>query len=263
MTVDDPFVGPDPAEVPLARAPLARVLAQVRFPQVLKVEDLDFVAPFQESIRGRYPVLRSEQTQGIIFGLAGPAPLATQTAWRFSDLDGLWRVSLTQQFLALETTKYASRADFIARLSEVLSALDQHVGPKLVDRVGVRYIGRITGPAIDDLATLVRPEVGGISCAPVGRRAVHSLSETMFALENATFVARWGLLAPGKTTDATAIEPLPEKSWILDLDMFSNGPAKFSVDQVAKDARRYAEISYKFFRWAVTDEFLKRHGGEP
>jgi uncharacterized protein (TIGR04255 family) len=260
--VDDPFVGPPPTEVPLANAPLVRVLAQVRFPEVLKIEQREFVSLFQESVRAKYPVLRPEQTQIGVLSSAGLVPAKTQMAWRFSDLDSHWRVSLTPEFLAIETTKYTSRADFIARLREVLTALDEQVGPKLIDRLGVRYIGRITGDSVDEIETLVRPEVRGISGTSIGSRAVHALSETMFELEGARFVARWGRLSPGKTIDPTAIEPINEKSWILDLDMFSAAPVKFAVDQVVEDARRYAERAYAFFRWAVTDEFLRRHGGQ-
>src|SRR5580658_5911796 len=64
--MDDPLVAPPPQEVPLAHAPLVRVIAQVRFPLVVAVEQRDFIAPFQETIRARYPVLRQEQTQGFV-----------------------------------------------------------------------------------------------------------------------------------------------------------------------------------------------------
>ena len=47
----DPLVAPLPAEVPLNHAPLVRVIAQLRFPEILSVEQRDFVAPFQEAIR--------------------------------------------------------------------------------------------------------------------------------------------------------------------------------------------------------------------
>jgi len=70
----DPLVAPLPAEVPLKNAPLERVIAQLRFPEILSVEQRDFVAPFQEAIRSKYPVLRQEQTQGILLGPAGAAP---------------------------------------------------------------------------------------------------------------------------------------------------------------------------------------------
>jgi hypothetical protein len=53
-----PLVVPLPTEVPLKDAPLVRVIAQLRFPDSLSVGQRDSIAPFQEAIRAKYPVLR-------------------------------------------------------------------------------------------------------------------------------------------------------------------------------------------------------------
>jgi uncharacterized protein (TIGR04255 family) len=259
----DPLVAPLPAEVPLKDAPLVRVIAQLRFPEILSVEQRDFVAPFQEAIRATYAVLRQEQTLGFLVGPAGPGPAKPQIAWRFTDAEGHWRVSLTPEFLALETTKYVSRSDFFGRLKAVSDALDEHIKPGQLDRLGVRYIDRIAGDAVDDIHNLVRPEVRGITGTIAAAHAAHSLSESMFELPGARFLARWGCLPAGATVDPAAIEPSNEKSWLLDLDMYSAGPMPFVVERVVAEAQRYAERIYTVFRWAVTDDFLKRYGGKP
>ncbi len=259
----DPLVAPLPTEVPLRHPPLVRVIAQLRFPEILSIEQRDFVAPFQEAIRSTYSVLRQEQTQGMLLGPGGVAPAKPQIAWRFSDAGGHWRVSLTPEFLALETTKYVSRSDFFGRLQSLAEALNEHIEPGQLDRLGVRYIDRITGPGVDDITKLVRPEVRGITGTISARHAVHALSESMFELPEARVLARWGCLPPGATVDPAAIEPAKEKSWILDLDMFSLTPMPFDVARVVAEARRYAERIYTIFRWAVTDDFLVRYGGEP
>jgi uncharacterized protein (TIGR04255 family) len=260
----DPLVAPLPAEVPLKEAPLVRVIAQLRFPEILSVEQRDFVAPFQEAIRVNYPVLRQEQTtHGILLGSSAVAPAKPKIAWRFSDAGGHWRVSLTPEFLALETTKYVSRSDFLGRLRAVAEALDEHIEPGQLDRLGVRYIDRITGDAVDDIAKLVRPEVRGIAGTIAATHAEHALSESMFDLSDARVLARWGCVPPGATVDPAAIEPAKEKSWILDLDMFSVAPMPFVVDRVVAEAQRYAERIYTLFRWAVTADFLVHYGGKP
>lgn len=259
----NPLEAQTPEEVPLKEAPLVRVIAQLRFPEILSIEQRDFVAPFQEGTRSLYPVLRQEQTQGLLLGPGGVAQGKPRIAWRFTDTSGHWRVSLTSEFLALETTRYQSRSDFFGRLKFLAEAVVEHVGPSQLDRLGVRYIDRITGPAVDAIATLVRPEVRGIAGTSVATQAVHAISESLFALEGAQMLARWGCLPPGATVDPSAIEPAKEKSWILDLDMFSVAPMPFAVDQVISEAQRYAERIYTVFRWAVTDDFLVRFGGKP
>jgi uncharacterized protein (TIGR04255 family) len=261
--IEDPLVAPPPVEVPLKDAPLVRVIAQVRFPEILSVEQRDFVAPFQEAVRATYPVLRQEQTQGLLVSPAGIAPAKPQIAWRFSDIDSHWRVSLTPEFLALETTKYTSRSDFLKRLRVVVEALGKHLEPSLVDRLGLRYIDRITGQAVDNIARLVRSEVRGISGTAAATHVAHALSESIFELPDAKVLARWGRLPVGATVDPAAIEPVQEKSWILDLDMFSAKPTPFDVDRLLTDAQRYAERIYTIFRWAVTEEFLRSYGGTP
>jgi uncharacterized protein (TIGR04255 family) len=263
LAIDDPFTTPLPDEVPLPRAPLLSVIAQVRFPLVASVERREFIAPFQEAIRDTYPVLRQEQTQALIMTPAGPAPIVPQATWRFTDLDQKWRVSLTPGFLALETEAYTSRTDFLRRLDDVVKALDQHIAPKLVDRLGLRFVDRVTGGAVDEITKLVRPEVSGIVGALPAGRMQHTITESVLTPEGARLLARWGILPPNQTVDPSVIEPLPERTWILDLDMSSAQPFPFSPSRIAADAKRFAEQIYAFFRWVVTDDFLLHYGGKP
>ncbi len=258
----DPLVSPPPSEIPLKDAPLVRVIAQVRFPRELAVETAERVAPFQTALRAAYPVLRKEHTQTFKFSAAGAEAVQPQTAWRFNDTDGDWRVSLTTDFLALETTKYTSRADFCARLKVALEALDEHFGPKQVDRLGVRYIDRIADAAVEDISKLVVPEVCGIVGTEAFAHAVQAISDTRFELPDARVTARWGQLPEGATHDPLALETIDERSWILDLDMSTRTSTPFSVDGLVTTARTFAERIYTIFRWAVTDEFLRRYGGE-
>jgi uncharacterized protein (TIGR04255 family) len=259
----DPLVAPIPPEVPLENAPLVRVLAQVRFPEILSVERREFVAPFQEAIRTSYPVLRQEQTQEVFIGPGGPGPTRQRTVWRFSESSGQWRVSLAPDFLSLETTRYLSRADFFERFGSLLGALGTHVEPAQIDRLGIRYIDRIEGTAVEELSRLVRPEVRGISGTPASTHAVLAISESAFEVSGVRVYARWGVLPPGATVDPSALEPSAEKSWILDLDVSSEGAMEFDVEALLSEGRRYAERVYAIFRWAVTDAFLARYGGSP
>jgi uncharacterized protein (TIGR04255 family) len=131
-----------------------------------------------------------------------------------------------------------------------------------VDRLGVRYIDRIVGDAVNDIATLVRPEVRGIVGTAAAAHAAHAISESVFKLSDARVLARWGRLPADATVDPAAIEPSSEQSWILDLDMFSTAPMPFVVDGVITEAQHYAERIYTIFRWVVTKDFLLRYGGK-
>lgn len=258
----DPLTSPPPSEVPLRNAPLVRVIAQVRFPIIASIVQRDFIAPFQEAIRSRYPVLRGEHSQGIGIGPDGVRIVSGETIWRFSDLEGQWRLSLAPGFMALETTAYVSRDDFLSRLKQVLEALSIHMTPGVVDRLGVRYIDRVTGPAVEDIQKLVRPEVLGIAATPMANRATLALTETVFSMDRAELLARWGHVPAQGSVDPSALEPVPESSWILDLDMYTTAPQAFESQQILELAQGFAERIYTFFRWTVTDAFLSHFGGE-
>ncbi len=264
---DTPLTGPPPPEVPLTDPPLARVLAQVRFPLIASLEKREFIASFQEAIRSCYPVLRPEQRRGVVLGPQGVIDERSNTEWRFKEASGAWRVTLAPDFLALETTRYSSRDDFMERLRVVLQALKEHVNPQVVDRLGVRYIDRVSGKNLAALPQLVRPEVAGILGSPLSAHARHTISENLFTLpeDKGQVTARWGLLPARSTMDPGVLDAIDEPSWILDTDAFQSFPAgsrELRVDPIVEQARGFAERIYSFFRWAVTDEFLRRYGGE-
>ena len=260
---NNPLVGPPPAEIPLPRAPLVLVVAQVRFPQITSISRSDFVGPFQEAIRAEYPILRREETHDMVIQHGGIAKGRSSAIWRFSEADGPWRVALAEEFVALETHQYSSRDDFISRLERVLSALAEHATPSQADRIGVRYIDRLTGRDAEDLPSLVRPEIAGVLGAAVASKTYQAVSQHLFELEGDNrLLARWGRVPPDRGF-ADAVPPVDTRSWVLDLDAFRDGAVPFSSMDLANQARELSERIYTFFRWSVTREFIRRFGGEP
>ncbi|RYG17077.1 TIGR04255 family protein, partial [bacterium] len=210
--------------------------------------------------RASYPILRQEHA--LVVNAAGGTPIQ-HTAWRFNDVEGQWRVSLTPEFVTLETTKYTSRRDLLDRLCAVVKALVTHIDPKVMDRLGVRYIDRVVGAPVEDIARFVRAEVLGIGATKAFGHVQHAVTEALFdASGDAQVLARWGRIPPGLTVDPAAIEPTSDVSWILDLDMFSTAPKPFDVESIVGEAGRFAERLYTVFRWAVTDDFLRHYGGD-
>jgi uncharacterized protein (TIGR04255 family) len=257
----DPFAEV-PSEVPLTNAPLVRVIAQAKFSDVFSVEKREFVAAFQERMRSRYPVVRDERmVEQVTFNAEGIVPGKSRTAWRFLDVNDHWRVSLTSNFVALETTVYSSREDFFSRFETIVEALQATVRPEWLERLGVRYIDRVAGDAVGSMSTFVRPEVAGALGTRLAQYVQHSVTETMFKHGDRRIIARWGHLPPGATIDPAALEPVNEPSWILDLDMFRDGRVPFTPDGVVADAKSFATQLYGVFRWAVTSEFLRHYGG--
>jgi uncharacterized protein (TIGR04255 family) len=263
----NPLVAAPPDEIPLSEAPLVRVIAQVRFPAILSIEDSSFVARFQEEIRTQYPVLQPEQTPTFVFGPQGIEPGSSVMIWRFIDKTENWRVSLTSNFVTLETTNYLSRDDFLQRFRDILVATDNHIKPQVLERLGLRYIARLKGQEVEQLKDFVRPEVSGVLASDIANSAEQAISDSFFNLpdKRGQIHSRWGRLPANITIDPAAIEPLMEPSWILDLDMFTipfSEIKEFDVEAMMDDASYFAKRLYTFFRWAVTERFLSHFGGE-
>jgi uncharacterized protein (TIGR04255 family) len=262
----NPLVAPVPQEVPLEAAPLVRVVAQVRFPLVASIEQRDFIAPFQEAVRREYPALRPEKTFGMVLGGGGLVETqAPTTTWRFEDISGDWRASLAPSFVALETTRYSSRADFLERFERLLRATSDHVDPQVVDRLGIRYIDRVPWSSPEDFGRLVSADVAGPLLWPVGDMVKQAITQSIFMLPDdaGELMVRWGLVPANSTVDPSAVEPCDSPSWLLDLDAYVNRTQSFNVEALLDSTRLFAERVYTFFRWMVTEEFLRQFGGRP
>jgi uncharacterized protein (TIGR04255 family) len=264
-TLPEPFSGPPPEEVPLAKAPLVRVLSQIRFPVVLTLGEPSAVAPFQERIRSAYPLTDQESVHKLEVGAGGPqTPFKTvvENIWRFQDRQREWRVSLAPNFLALETTRYTHRTEFLQRMTDLIAALEATVNPQVCTRVGLRFIDRLDANAVDDIDKLIRKEILGSYTlfAPAVRQI---LAGAQFDTEEEAILGlRWGLMPANVTMDPSALEPVNEKTWLLDLDMYSEAQTDFAAATLAPALEAYAKRIYSVFRFMVTKEFLHRYGSK-
>jgi uncharacterized protein (TIGR04255 family) len=264
--IDNPF-GPPVDEVHLRDSPLVSVIAQVRFPAVMAIQgDASFVAPFQEKLRKDYPILRPERQLQVLIGPSGGVPQDAGVIFRFQeqDPDG-WEVTLASTFVSLSTKKrYVDRSDFLTRLTVVLHALEGWLEPRVCDRIGIRFLDRVTGEPLEQISKLVRPEVLGVGAFGTEARVevVHALADTLFRVEDGSELrSRWGVLPPGTTYDP-GVEPINEPCWVLDLDHYTSQPQDFDLAAIGGLVATFCDRIYRFFRWAVTDEFLSTFGAE-
>ena len=211
IVIETPF-GPAAPEVPLPRSPLAFVVAQVRFERVASIGSENFIAGFQEEIRSAYPLMRREQQAGVLVSSDGQITTAESGhLWQFNERPEGWQVTLAPDFVALSTNRYTRRHDFLDRLKEVLVVAQRELGVRYCERLGIRYVDRVTDPGLlARLRELVRPEVLGTVAADPGVEGVHlvhGFADTIYQLpDRVEMHGRWGLLPPNATFDP-AIAP--------------------------------------------------------
>ena len=260
----DPLFGAPREEVPLTGSPLTSVVAQVQFTPIMKLRSEDLVAVFQEQVRSDYPKLEQEKIQiGPVFG--SEAEVRQEIVWRFVCGKNEWRVTLTPTFVALETSAYTSRADFMERFKKVVVALKETVGNARVTRVGVRYVDHIKAPEVNHISEMLRPEMLGVVDSSLRSRLHHAVSEMFCSVAEGSLLARWGLLPPHGTHDPNVMMPVPTDSWFIDIDVFKQYEEPFTdmdADAVHQVAFSLATRSYAFFRWVATEQFLQVYGAQ-
>ncbi len=262
--IENPFQQDEIQEIPLDPSPLIRVISQVRFPSIVSIEKPSFIAAFQEELRQQFPILESQE-QTVVNLSTSPDNVERKisTVWRFFDNSQKWRITLTQDFLALETINYTSRSDFKAKLSFVLQALSDHIKPSACLRIGTRYIDLVKGEEFKNIENLIQPNILGIYQTPIKEHMISSLRHSIFEIEeNIHLASRWGVLPKGQTYDPGSIDPLEETGWILDIDVFDAHKQDFACSEILSGFDLLATYAHKFFRWVVTEEFLKSYGGK-
>jgi uncharacterized protein (TIGR04255 family) len=251
-------------EVRLERAPLAKVISQVEFSRTPNL----VADAFEEQLAarlGEFPVRRQGRSGAVNINI-GPdgahMPFGPQdsTLRLLETVDGTWRITLTETSVAVETTAYESRKDFCDRASAVLQAIAEVSAPPVVDRVGIRYVDRLTGDALGSLEDYVVAPIRSLAGQLHDGLAIeHSVTDTLIRVSDLERLhARSGLLPPNGAFDPS-VQPVNETSWLLDIDVYGFGlRTEFSVDGLNDRLLKYAAYAYSFFRFAVTDKFIAR-----
>jgi uncharacterized protein (TIGR04255 family) len=259
-----PFTGDTEKRVRLNEAPLVLVLCQVRWPDFSHLQgDLAEVARAFGSALDGYPVISNIHEVAYTITPDGVTQAPGDKIFQWKSVDNVWYISLSRRFVSLYCTSYTSFADFLPRLEQVLGALESQVKIPLIERLGVRYVNRITDARlVENLAEYVRPEVLGYSGLTGESGAVQlgsSANQARYLVEDAVLQVRSGLVPAGETVDP-AVPPAQQRSWVLDLDASSERVAPFDISAVLVEAGRLSDFAYDFFKYVSTEGFLKEFG---
>lgn len=262
----DPFSKEPIEEVRLSNAPLARVIVQVRFPQLAALSSGNetarkYIARMSEA----YPILQEGHNRSITISPEGVhEDKGSMLVWQLRSPDETWQISFSSTTFTLDTSAYVDRATFLKKFEENLAVFLEVAKPPSFERLGFRYINRVSDKqTIDRLKELVQKEIlGGMGVLTSGAQLQQSICESIYQIEPKTQLqARWGLL-PGSMVLDPSIPPVNTKSWWLDIDVSTTDKDKFSSADFVERVNELAIQGYRFFRWVVTDEFLELHGAK-
>lgn len=259
-----PLGGEPPPEIHLSRSPLQRVVAQARFSSVLKIDNRDAVAAFQEEVRFDYPFFEQSTVQQLHIDLSAGVPSfrpLPATVWRFRSADLGDVLSLSTEAVTLEAKSYEGRSQFLTRWQKVLSLVQEVFSPQLSLRLGMRYVNRVDGESFSDLTDWIEDNLIGVAHPKLRDHVSQALSEANMSVEEGVLLLRWGILGTNVTIDPNLLDSLPNKSWILDIDVATNTPPQpFIESDLGTIFMALAGRAYAIFRYAITNKGLKHFG---
>lgn len=252
-----------------ARAPLAEVICQLRFPTILSIGARE-PAEFQDAIRADYPryAARQEHPAPKLTGIGTAAPSLQQqppvTNYNFISQDGKWKINLTNSFIALSTVGYTRWEDFAQRLDFVLAQFIRIYQPAFFERIGLRYVNAVSKKAVgmedllwDDL--IQSPYIGILSEPDVDESAVHKCS--MDVETGLGGGCRMKLHAGPGQLRRPGQEAHSETRFILDGDFSAAG--NLTGDQIPARLETLHSWAVRLFQGAITRELHEAMGPIP
>jgi uncharacterized protein (TIGR04255 family) len=250
---------PEYEHVVFRRAPLTKVIGQVRFPVLPRFADGNFVSPFHEAVRIDYPSTTREQQMSLRMSMGeGMQTGIPETQWRFNTRDKLWSVVLADGAITIETTTgYTDSSEFVNRFRDVVTLGMRTLNISEQVRLGVRFINHIRHPggkALADWAGLLRQEFVGFAASDLLEGSIeHMIQELHVNRPDGTFVVRHGLLS-GVNGQMPGVASESDRFYLIDLDYFDGTERPLDIHATAKQMEDYIAFMYRFFRWTLGPE---------
>ena len=246
---------PSPRLDRLASSPLVSVAGEVRFEFCPQVAESKFIKEFRSAFRdsSSYTKLDPSSSLNLSVTAGGVVDRSEIRGWVLRDEVGHWSLSITPTTAALETTAYTVWDDFSARLGSLLDAVDKTLAPATCQRVGLRYIDKLTAagplPAGEAWSGKIRGELLGLLDHPaIGPSVVTSEQRVILNLgEGESCILRHG-----------SVPEVPNSSYLLDFDVFREGGTAFDTGAVVATFDSLHLKGLTLFQECLTTEYWNR-----
>lgn len=240
-------------------APLRSVLAQVRFDPVPALLAEAGTTGFHTLVQRTYPNGPERSTDvDIQLTPANVGVRATAPVWKFRSSSGDYVISLSHDFVALETASYTDFDEFLRQFALALRAVERTVMPSMSRRVGLRKINAVPLPDPNDPRTLtarVRVDLlGAIAYTGFPAKIRGAEGGLIFDEDLNRLFVRYGLEGNAET----------EASFVLDMDYSTETPHAISAESgILELLRHFSDGITSFFEWALTPEYKDSLGPRP
>jgi len=229
------------------------MLGQIRFPAILALGELTYLAPFQESLRSEYPDFAMEQQLGLQISERGAFKTEESRQWRLSSSDGIWSIVVGQSSLALQSSSkdYTGYAEFRERFERVWDAALTLLRPAKRVQQGLRYVNHIEGKKSGhEWGSFINGELlGPIGSQRFGADIEQAVCEMALRRPDGQLKLKHGIVQGG---------PHAKLGYLLDFDYFTQErPDVLATKAVLEQFDRFHELIYPLFRWSFREEAFK------
>jgi len=260
----------DPDRPIYPNAPLKLVTFQIRFPPVPDLDDLKPPRELLAAMRERYPILGSPPP--VMQLEVGPGQTQQRSRGsRLMNRERTQNITLTGDWIALETSRYERYEHFADDIDWVLERVHAVTPLPAVTRLGLRYIDEILVEDVSDLSdwkAWINPDliVGGVVD---GYETKDYLAQMLLEVDELhRLTIRYGRVSlpvvdPNGPLKIASSPTGPY--FLLDIDSFweptSESFEEFNADEVRAECLRLHEPIRDIFERAITTQLRSRFRG--
>lgn len=247
----------------LPGAQLKLVVARVQHEQLMAASDANKALAISDRLHDSLGGPRPMTAPGVVLQVggrptAGTTPAVNLGAWQYVSEAQDWVATVAPDFFSLETLSYESWEDFRDRLDQLVRAVSEVLSPRLVQRVGLRYLDELRVPGITtaaDWSGRISPSFLGAASDPEVGASVTGIQQAveMQGPNDTRVTLRHGTVR--------AVDGQP--AYLLDHDCYLKDSTRFDAAFLRASYDQLHTLALAVFQRAITSDYYSQlKGGE-
>lgn len=250
----------------LDKSPLIEVIAQLRFPTILRIANQQPV-DFQDCIRFDYPIFETSKNLQIPVELSNlltqfSSKFPTDLTYQFKSEDLNSQISLDKNSITIATTKYERYENFISQFKTAVEIFEKIYNPSFYSRIGLRYRDLIIRSKLNlqDKAwhELIQKHIAAELYAPEMADSIQNFVKNFqLKIELGQINFNHGLVNVRDTEKG-----IDETAYLLDIDLFTENKVE-KGENAWKILDNYNHTARNLFRWGIAEELHRAMRPQP
>lgn len=247
---------PEPSHAPLPQAPVELVIWQLQFAEIAEVASPTVGTRFVEGLSDEIGSFQLQRQATPSFpqlvlpaAVQGAGPLEPQQGWILRR--GPVAVTVSPQALSVETNSYETWAAFRLLVERALAALSESVLLPGAQRLGLRYVDRVSRPGVrraTDWTNLLEGWLLGPLAHPQLSDAVGAYAQQIDFepdVRNIRATVRQRVFADAEQRGRQTV--------ILDYDVFREGYRLIEPEEAMMTTDQMNDVSHRLFDASITE----------